>query len=108
MVGLFRVISIKFIYANLTFLLPVGIWPKFSDGSDINAIDKSNMAHANGTEILATGDDFGKVKLFKYPCIQEHSNYVAGKGHSSHVSNVKFTIDDQHLISIGGNDQCIF
>ncbi|VDP44411.1 unnamed protein product, partial [Schistosoma mattheei] len=39
-----------------------GIWPSDSDGTDVNACDHSPTA-----DILATGDDYGKVKLFKYP-----------------------------------------
>jgi microtubule-associated protein-like 6 len=40
-----------------------GIFPPAADGSDINACDRS----PEGT-VLATADDFGKVKLFRYPC----------------------------------------
>ena len=40
-----------------------GIWPPYSDGTDINAVDRSPESG-----VLATADDFGKVKLFKYPC----------------------------------------
>ena len=53
-------------WASWTCILgwPVqGIWPPCSDGSDINSVDRS----VDGT-ILATADDFSKVKLFKYPC----------------------------------------
>eukprot|EP00353_Schmidingerella_taraikaensis_P000779 CAMPEP_0185596004 /NCGR_PEP_ID=MMETSP0434-20130131/80267_1 /TAXON_ID=626734 ORGANISM="Favella taraikaensis, Strain Fe Narragansett Bay" /NCGR_SAMPLE_ID=MMETSP0434 /ASSEMBLY_ACC=CAM_ASM_000379 /LENGTH=51 /DNA_ID=CAMNT_0028224375 /DNA_START=339 /DNA_END=491 /DNA_ORIENTATION=- len=41
-----------------------GIWPGL-DYTDVNAVDRSR----NGL-LLATGDDFGQVKLFKYPCVQ--------------------------------------
>ena len=36
-------------------------------------------------KILATGDDFSLVKLFKYPCVVEKAGYREFKGHSSHV-----------------------
>lgn len=43
----------------------MGIWPPYSDGTDINAIDvvtrKGIVASAN--------DDHGLVKLFNYPCV---------------------------------------
>lgn len=43
----------------------VGIWPENADGTDVNYCDRSH----NGT-LLATGDDFGKVKLYTYPVTQ--------------------------------------
>jgi hypothetical protein len=39
-----------------------GIWPKGADGTDINAVCRSN----SGT-IIATSDDSGLVKLFRFP-----------------------------------------
>lgn len=79
-----------------------GIWPPGADTSDINAVDR----HVNG-KLLATADDFGHVKLFRYPCVQDGSSSVVGDGHSSHVTCVRWTVAN-HLISVGGNDKCIF
>jgi len=42
-----------------------GVWPEGADGTDINSVGRSN----NG-KFLASGDDFGKVHLFKYPAVQ--------------------------------------
>ena len=79
-----------------------GIYPPCSDGTDVNSVCRSK----NGL-VLATGDDFGKVKLFRYPALKKAS-YQQFLGHSSHVTSVKFTLDDQYLISAGGNDKTIF
>jgi microtubule-associated protein-like 6 len=38
----------------------------------------------------------------------ENSQPVVGSGHSSHVTNVKFSKDDTYLFSTGGNDNCVF
>lgn len=79
-----------------------GIWPHGSDTTDINAVDRSS-----DHKLLATADDFGLVKLFRFPCAQEHSKFVAFEGHSSHVTNVRWTAANQ-LVSVGGNDKCVF
>ena len=62
----------------------------------------------NGCHILAAVDDFGKLRLLRYPCTEEKSKAVEGRGHSSHVTNVKFSLDDRFVITTGGNDQCVF
>ena len=79
-----------------------GIWAPGMDTTDINAVDRSC-----DRKLLATADDFGHVKLFRFPCAQEHSKFLCFDGHSSHVTNVRWTLDN-HLISVGGNDKCTF
>ncbi|XP_073494520.1 echinoderm microtubule-associated protein-like 1 isoform X2 [Phyllobates terribilis] len=79
-----------------------GVWPEGSDGTDLNAICRSS-----NQKLLATGDDFGKVHLFSYPCSQYRTSSHAYSGHSSHVTNVSFLLEDSHLISTGGKDMSI-
>ncbi|OCT64964.1 hypothetical protein XELAEV_18041205mg [Xenopus laevis] len=79
-----------------------GVWPEGSDGTDLNAICRST-----DKKLLATGDDFGKVHLFSFPCSQFRASGHAYGGHSSHVTNVSFLCDDRHLISTGGKDMSI-
>lgn len=86
-----------------------GVYPPYADGTDINAVDRSKKKFGNNEyQILASSDDFGMVKLLRYPCLDKHTESVIGKGHSSHVTNVRFTADDQKVISVGGDDQCVF
>ncbi|XP_071665740.1 echinoderm microtubule-associated protein-like 1 isoform X3 [Patagioenas fasciata] len=79
-----------------------GVWPEGSDGTDINAVCRSR-----GRKLLSTGDDFGKVHLFSYPCSQFRAPSHVYGGHSSHVTNVDFLCEDTHLISTGGKDTSI-
>ncbi|XP_074221147.1 LOW QUALITY PROTEIN: echinoderm microtubule-associated protein-like 1 [Camelus bactrianus] len=79
-----------------------GVWPEGSDGTDINA-----ACRAHEKKLLSTGDDFGKVHLFSYPCSQFRAPSHVYSGHSSHVTNVDFLCDDSHLISTGGKDTSI-
>ena len=44
----------------------VGIWPDGADGTDVNSVDRSH-----GKQLLATGDDFGNVNLYRYPCVSD-------------------------------------
>lgn len=74
---------------------------------------------------LVSGDDFGLIKLFDFPCTDKfvrgfvappprgaaasrsalfqakHKRYF---GHSAHVTNVRFSCDDKYVISAGGSD----
>ncbi|XP_059376519.1 echinoderm microtubule-associated protein-like 1 isoform X1 [Carassius carassius] len=79
-----------------------GLWPDGSDGTDINAVCSSNAKR-----LLVTGDDFGKVHLFSFPCCQSRAPSHIYCGHSSHVTNVNFLHDDSHLISTGGKDMSV-
>nr|CCA15182.1 hCG1784313 putative [Albugo laibachii Nc14] len=80
-----------------------GIWPPYSDGSDINSVDR-----ANSMTMIATADDYGFVKIFRYPCAIERSSFVQLRGHSSHVTNVKWSASDRLLLSTGGRDCSLF
>ncbi|KAM4723950.1 echinoderm microtubule-associated protein-like 1 isoform 2-T2 [Anableps anableps] len=79
-----------------------GLWPEGSDGTDINAACRSN-----DKSLLVTGDDFGKVHLFSYPCSQFRAPSHVYRGHSSHVTNVSFLHDDSYLVSTGGKDMSV-
>lgn len=63
-----------------------GIYPPASMTDDVNAVDRSPDG-----QVLATGDDFGFVKLFKFPCPVPKAAFTKFNGHSSHVTNVMFT-----------------
>ncbi|XP_061200432.1 echinoderm microtubule-associated protein-like 3 [Neopsephotus bourkii] len=80
-----------------------GVWPDGSDGTDINSLCRSHHER-----LVAVADDFCKVHLFQYPCAcPKAPSHVYG-GHGSHVTNVRFTHDDEHLISLGGKDTSVF
>ena len=73
------------------------------DGSDINSVDR-----APNFRVQATADDFGYVKLFKYPCPVEKSGFTCYAGHSAHVTKVRFHHKLDYLFSTGGGDKAIF
>lgn len=77
----------------------IGIWPDGADGTDLNGCSR-----ANNLPLLAVGDDFGKVRLFRYPAIQARAASHEYPGHSSHVTAVRFLCGDSRLLSAGGKD----
>uniref|UniRef100_A0A3Q3B5P7 EMAP like 4 n=1 Tax=Kryptolebias marmoratus TaxID=37003 RepID=A0A3Q3B5P7_KRYMA len=79
-----------------------GVWPEGSDGTDINALMRSN-----NRKVIALADDFCKVHLFAYPCSKAKAPSHKYSAHSSHVTNVSFLFNDSHLISTGGKDTSI-
>ena len=77
-----------------------GIYPKGCDGTHINSV-----AGSSDGQLLATGDDYGLVNLFRDPCIKGRPRSY--RGHSEHVVRVMFSADDSNLYSIGGYDQTL-
>jgi microtubule-associated protein-like 6 len=80
-----------------------GAWPQAQDGTLITAADRS----ASG-QVLATTDEFGLLRLWRYPCLSSDASPKTYRGHSPHVTNVRWAGGDSHLISIGGSDRSIF
>jgi microtubule-associated protein-like 6 len=76
-----------------------GIWYAGSDGTDINAV------HIPPSKCgVVTADDEACVRLYRYPCLSNKSEGRVYRGHASHVLGVKFTCDEQFVISVGGED----
>ncbi|KPP56197.1 echinoderm microtubule-associated protein-like 5-like, partial [Scleropages formosus] len=87
----------------------VGIWSRNTDKADVTCACVSH----SGLNIV-TGDDFGMVKLFDFPCPEKfykqtlvfpqakHKRFL---GHSAHVTNIRFTSGDRYVVSAGGDDR---
>ena len=84
-----------------------GIWPEDADGTDINACATTH--HTTPKQgLLATADDNGRVKLFRYPAVVPRAQHRSYGGHSSHVTNLAFTHGDDWMLSTGGDDRAVF
>jgi microtubule-associated protein-like 6 len=78
----------------------MGIWPKYSDGTDINSLDVSFEKN-----IVATADDFQHINIMNYPCVVKEAPRVTSVGHGSHVMNIRFLGKAaEFVVSVGGND----
>jgi len=83
-----------------------GIWPVEHDGTEINAVARSHTW--DKVPVLATADNFGRVRLYNYPCVTPGASDKCYKGHASNITNLQFSYDDSYCVTIGGNDKCIF
>ena len=89
----------------------MGVWPPYSDGTDVNMVDRSK-----DRSLVVTAEDTFKISLMRYPCIKyknNKGNWVGPEkkqfhGHMSHVMNVRWNNDDNYLFSAGGLDCCTF
>jgi microtubule-associated protein-like 6 len=52
--------------------------------------------------LLAGGNNNGKVCIYNFPCTIKNSGFVEGKGHSSHITNVRWNETDEYIVSVGG------
>ncbi|XP_053730292.1 echinoderm microtubule-associated protein-like 6 isoform X1 [Synchiropus splendidus] len=80
-----------------------GIWQKYSNLTEINAVDANHSA-----AVVVTGDDCGLVKLFRFPCLRKGAKFKKYIGHSAHVTNVRWSHDLQWVLSTGGADHALF
>ena len=76
-----------------------GIFPAGCDGSHINSV-----AMSRDQKLIASGDDYGLVCVYRNPLLEGHKAKMY-RGHSEHVTSVKFSPDNQYLWSTGGQDQ---
>jgi len=101
---------------NCVYGWPVqGLFHKAGDITDVNCCEISgNNSFTDDTiehKAIASGDDSGRVSLFKFPSLITPKN---GKGvkeyfaHSAHVTNVRWAEDDSYLFSAGGGDLAVF
>ncbi|KAJ1418197.1 WD40-repeat-containing domain protein [Ochromonadaceae sp. CCMP2298] len=80
----------------------MGIWPPYTDGTDINALDVSRLG------LVATANDQGGlVRLHNHPCVVRNAPGKEYGGHSSHVMNLKFMRGGEVLATVGGNDRSV-
>lgn len=94
----FAVVDLLFVFSILGDEV-MGIWSRHAEKADVNCACVSHSGIS-----LVTGDDFGMVKLFDFPCPEKFAKHKRFFGHSPHVTNIRFTSGDRHVISAGGDD----
>jgi WD40 repeat protein len=61
-----------------------GIFPPATSGDHVNGVDRNKTK-----DIIATGDDWGFVNLYRNPALKD-AKFLSYRAHSSHVVRVKF------------------
>lgn len=83
-----------------------GLWASMEDateGSDVMACHRSH-----GGDMVASVYANGEVKLHAFPCIKKGAASEAGQGHCARLTNVRWTLSDECVLSTGAEDRCIF
>lgn len=72
----------------------LGAWPE--SGNDVTS------AHRSSSRLLmATGEETGRVKLFRAPVIMKKQAHYVVYGHSAPVTKARFTCNDSRLLTCG-------
>lgn len=79
----------------------LGIYPPGVDKTHVNYVAKSN-----DNKLVATGDDWGFVNIYNYPC-GKGAKCVSLRGHSEQVPRIIFSEDGEFIFSVGGADKAI-
>ncbi len=77
-----------------------GVHNKTQDGSEVLCTEKSGTE-----ETIISGDSYGRLRMYSYPCFGKGPAYHEFKGHSNRVERIRFAMEDTHVISIGGEDR---
>merc|ERR1719320_2423719 len=78
------------------------------DGSGLNCCSLARGGQLEGnSNYVVSGDNFGTVRLFNYPAINEEANWEF-KGHGAFVVGCKFLASMTILVTVGGGDRSVF
>ena len=84
-----------------------GIQPDKYAKASITACDRSRTQR-HGQHLLAVADSLGRVKVYHTPSYEPGHGHSMHRGHRGGVGNVRWAAEDSHLITVGGDDRCVF
>jgi microtubule-associated protein-like 6 len=85
-----------------------GIWSIYRDGSDFQAADCNTFRGDDDGQIIVAGDNFGRLKIFRYPCVSSAAVSKAYWVAACPITRVRFASGDNLLVSLAGEDKGIF
>eukprot|EP00981_Chlorochromonas_danica_P011760 scaffold4247_cov174-Ochromonas_danica.AAC.21 len=84
-----------------------GIWQPYKDGTEYTCCDV-NLFRSEDGMVAVTGDNFGRIRLFRYPCTNGMAffkEYFAG---NTPLRRIFFASGDSNLVCISGDDKLVF
>ena len=84
-----------------------GVWSRENDGTKITSIDYNARGNA-GDRVLVAGDNYGRVRLFRYPCLSCRYLCKVYRGHNGAVSSIRWIGAGSYLVTVGQYDNAIF
>jgi len=58
--------------------------------------------------LLVVADTFGRIRLYRYPCVNINTPYLEFKAHATgSIPAVRFSHDDRFVLSVGAQDRCL-
>ncbi|CAN0063286.1 unnamed protein product [Pylaiella littoralis] len=83
-----------------------GVWPPELGGTEVMSIDTTlNSEHPS--KAVATGDNLGRIRLFRHPCTSPYADSKSYRGHAAGITRLRWSMGQSHLISIGMEDRCV-
>ncbi|KAL3861137.1 hypothetical protein ACJMK2_007206 [Sinanodonta woodiana] len=77
----------------------LGTWTVLEKGEQVNTVSRSNFR-----DLVLTGDDLGRIRLYKYPASKSKAEHLIFKPYSGNLVALTFSFDDTTVISCGGID----
>lgn len=65
------------------------------------------VARSHNSNLIASAEDSGIVKLFRYPSMVKKAAFRHVRGHSSIVNHMAFSADDKFLVTVSGQDRAV-
>lgn len=65
-------------------------------------------AVSQSREYLAAGDEYGRVRIFRFPAAARGARSIELTGHACGVSNAAWCAGDTRLVTIGSRDRALF
>lgn len=85
-----------------------GVWNPSEADQDIKIFSVARSHTFEQVPAVATVDNYGRLRLFNYPCVQPGAADKCYRGHTGIITDVKFSFDDKYCITTGGTDRCVF
>jgi hypothetical protein len=73
------------------------------DGTQYRAACKSNAQ-----DVLTVVDNYGRVMMTPFPCLDSDPPFYHCHGHAKDVRNCQIACDDSRLFTTGGTDGAVF